>query len=333
MEISVFINSRAGRADRELIEKAVRTALFRCKLRFLTPTSIPELQANVLEEAKTADALMICGGDGTLNAALQPLLSARETFERFPTICPLPVGTANDFAQELGIGHRIERAARLVLEGEIQDVDVLQVTSGNNEAFMLTNGGLGVPAETADLVNRFRKWLVETSECDDVKAHWRPVLQLGKHAVKKAGSRIYELTLAGKLTQWSINDWKVEVEIPGQTILTTHAPFIMINNQKVLGANYQAAPLTANNDGTFNIMLVTALTLADQAKTLMKIRKGEIPSEMDCPRFEASECTIRRRGVRPLTFFGDGEILHREVEEVHVRCLHRALPVFVRGAA
>jgi diacylglycerol kinase family enzyme len=334
VEVAVIVNGQAGYANRVLIESAVRSALFRCALRFHNPTTRDELQNVILSEAARADLIMVCGGDGTLNTAVQPLMLARQHIDRLPPLCALPVGTANDLARELGISSRIEHAARLALEGEVRSIDILEIEGDGKRAYMLTNGGLGIPAITADLANRFRQWVIQAADCKDTKAHWRPALKLGKKVIKKAGHRIYEVLLARELTIWDGTDWRVEIELPGHDKFTTDAPFIMINNQPSLGGNYTLAPLTSNTDGTFNLMLLRSRELLTQARSLLQIRRGLIPDEANCPRYEISECTLRQLpGTTPLTFFGDGEILHKDVSELKIRCLHQGLDVVVKGAA
>ncbi|MBK7891274.1 MAG: hypothetical protein IPJ84_10630 [Bdellovibrionales bacterium] len=91
MKVAVLINSNAGRAEPEGIKNSIRRALFRADLTFFEPTSREELQTATFEAAKTSDALIICGGDGTLNVAVQPLLQHRNTVA-IPPILPLPLG-------------------------------------------------------------------------------------------------------------------------------------------------------------------------------------------------------------------------------------------------
>ena len=309
----------------------MRQTLFRCDLEFFLPLSTQELQTIVEAQAPRVDVLMICGGDGTLNAAVQPLLRLRSGLTKMPTICPLPVGTANDLAREMGISRSVERAARLVLEGQIKKIDIIEIKSLNKTEYMITNGGIGLPAETADLVNRMRRWVINHADSEETEAHWRPFLKFAKFGIKKTGTRIYELTMAGQLASWDSSSWNVEIEIPGHAPFETRAPFIMINNQRGLGGTFIPAPLTNNTDGTFNILLLNSLNLFSQTMSLLKIRRGGIPEEKDCPRFETNSCRIKRLpGSRPLTFFGDGEILHKDVDELEIKCLPRELPLFVK---
>lgn len=335
MDVAVIVNGAAGYADRALIESSVTKALFRCRLRFHHPPTPAELQDVIVREASRAEVIVICGGDGTLNTAVQPLMKARAQIERFPVICALPVGTANDLARELGISSSIERAARLVLEGEIRRIDVLEVEADDGrKAYMITNGGLGLPAETADVVNEFRQWVIGRADCDHTKPAYKPFFRAGKDLIKAVGPKIYEITLAGKIASWNANEWSCEIEIEGHDPFVTRAPFIMINNQKGLGAHYTPAPLTYNADGTFNLMLLTTTRPLTQLKALLDIRRGLLPDEAGTKNFEVRECTIRARpGSRSLVFFGDGEILHRGARVITVRCLPGELPIFVKGSA
>ncbi len=331
MKVSVFVNGQAGRANFESIQSACDRALFRTEIQYLQPNSKEALQSAVLEHARLADVLVICGGDGTLNNAVQPLLlEFRKSPEfRIPPILPLPVGTANDLASELGITDRLEKAARRIIESEPSAIDVIEVKSEQGTVFMLTNGGLGLAAETADLANRIRE-KVRSNENGTSPS----LRRASKEAVRLAGSRIYELLLAGQLlsgnsSKW-LRGWCVSIELDGGLRRDTSAPFIMVNNQPGLGGKYIPAPLTSNTDGTFNILLVESLGAVAIGRSLWQIRNGQLPNESQCPRIETSHAIFRSKGAaRELTFFGDGEILHRGVREIEVTCLKRALPVFL----
>lgn len=339
MKVSVFVNGQAGRANFEAIQTACDRALFRTELKYFQPTSKESLQAEVLKQAHLSDALVICGGDGTLNNAVQPLLmeyrkNSESTSEfKIPPILPLPVGTANDLASELRITDRLEKAARRIMESEPSAIDVLEVKSEQGIVYMLTNGGLGLAAETADLANRIRENVRDENliENRESSLHMR---RFSKEAIRLAGSRIYELLLAGQMlsgnsSKW-LRGWCVSIEIDGGLKRNTSAPFIMVNNQPGLGGKYIPAPLTSNTDGTFNILLVESPGLVALGKSLWQIRSGKIPDEKQCPRLETSHAVFRSKGdARDLTFFGDGEILHRNVREIEVTCLKRALPVYL----
>lgn len=72
-----------------------------------------ELPDYIAEHAGDYDMLVACGGDGTLNEAVNGLMRCPKP----PDFCYIPAGTVNDFASSLGIPKDMEKAGRLAAEG------------------------------------------------------------------------------------------------------------------------------------------------------------------------------------------------------------------------
>lgn len=65
--------------NESLIRSQIVTALFRCDLHFLVPQSISEMGVFLRSEiVKKSDSLVVCGGDGTINACLQEIMPLNE---------------------------------------------------------------------------------------------------------------------------------------------------------------------------------------------------------------------------------------------------------------
>jgi diacylglycerol kinase family enzyme len=329
MRIDVFLNPRARAANGPLIERRLKRALFRCDTRFHTPTSVEDMRSILLSPGmEQSECIVVCGGDGTLNAALTPLMSLRERNGATPPLCVLPCGTANDLATEMGLSARIERVSQSILEGRSAEVDVLEVRSPSGNAYMITNGGVGIAAETALRANALRNWISTSLEKAAIPPARRLGLELLSRAVRGAGSRLYEGLLASELLRWQADRWQVEVELPGRETFVTNAPFILINNQPSLGANFRPAPFTSNRDGVFNVLMVLPTRIVPQLKAILELRGGSLPGAGICGSYETRTLKLRARpGSRPMTFFGDGEILHRDAEEIEVRCLHPGIRI------
>jgi diacylglycerol kinase family enzyme len=115
----------------------------------LTPTAGPnqagDLARSCLDQG--AERLLIAGGDGTLNEALNGIVGSRVP------IGLLPGGTANVFAMETGIGKRMVRAARehhacvpvRVALGRLS-------ASGEPPRYFLLMAGAGLDAKIVHLV-------------------------------------------------------------------------------------------------------------------------------------------------------------------------------------
>jgi diacylglycerol kinase (ATP) len=82
------------------------------------------------------DRIVIGGGDGSMNAALAPLLDAR-----LP-LGILPLGTANDLARTLGIPADIDAAIDIIGRGIVHPIDVGNVNG--HYFFNVANIGVGV---------------------------------------------------------------------------------------------------------------------------------------------------------------------------------------------
>lgn len=328
MRVDILMNGKAGYAKRDEIESRVKRVLFRCELRFYFPESIPEMQWLIEEGSdEGTECFIIAGGDGTLNATLTPIMARRKEGKPTPPLCLVPVGTANDLATDLGIPKKIEKAARAVLEGKIRHVDVIEVTSGGKTAHMLTNGGLGIPAQTALSANQLRSWVRTRANRESTPRSLKPIFKLGERFITGVGPRIYEFLLFRDLARWDPQAWEVAIEVPGQAPVVTRAPMILINNQPALGGGFTPAPLTSNDDGKFNVFLFKPTSLPEQIKTVLDVRRGQI-HDQTCPTFEAPAVKLRAMDAsKPLMFFGDGEILHQDVREIELKCIHPGIRV------
>lgn len=93
------------------------------------------------------DAVLVAGGDGTLNEAVQALAGSDTALGY------LPYGTVNIWARELGIPLRPIAAARAVVDGRIEQVDLGLA----NERHFLLMAGIGFDGEVVRRANALEK--------------------------------------------------------------------------------------------------------------------------------------------------------------------------------
>ena len=74
----------------------------------------------VLRYARDIDLVVCCGGDGTLTETLTGVM---QSGKKIP-IGYIPAGSTNDLASNLGLAHNIVRAARDIVEGTAETLDI-----------------------------------------------------------------------------------------------------------------------------------------------------------------------------------------------------------------
>lgn len=333
MRVSVIINPKAGSVNPKLIEAEVSAALFRCDLQFSLPQNLEEMSAFLNEEmAQKTDFFLICGGDGTINTCLQSLIKGNEDLTKIPPIAIVRSGTANDLAHEIGVSLRINQAVRNILEGEVKNIDIIEVSSGKDKAYMITNGGVGLPALTAELSNQLRAHLQKVAGSSTSPGIFRTLAWNSYQVVKKTGPGVYFVMAMEAIRRWEQKGWELEIEIPGEKTFTTSAPIVLVNNQPSIGKKFLPAPYTSNSDGRVNLLISEASTTSELITALRHLTKGRVERSRFFKSFELTEFTLRSKNPdRPLTFFGDGEILFKDVLEISIKCLHKGLPVVVES--
>ncbi len=79
------------------------------------------------------DVLVISGGDGTLNEAINGLMN----IQKKPKLAYLPSGTSNDVGHMLGMSKNLDDCFKEILKNNVVKIDVCQM---NNNFFLYTSG-------------------------------------------------------------------------------------------------------------------------------------------------------------------------------------------------
>src|SRR5687767_4657491 len=103
----LLVNPRARRGRDTGTEAAERLRSFGLDLNVAEVHDAARLPALVRERGPGVDRVLVAGGDGTLNAALQGLAGAGVP------LGIIPVGTANNTARALGLPTDLEEACRI----------------------------------------------------------------------------------------------------------------------------------------------------------------------------------------------------------------------------
>jgi diacylglycerol kinase (ATP) len=141
----VILNPSSGRERAAGYAETLATALGR---KYQVEMLVTAGEGDAERAAATAveagcDALFVAGGDGTLNEAMNGLVSAN-ALDRV-AVGVIPLGTGNDFATALGIPPEVETALDVLRQGCERRVDLGDV---NGRVFVNTSGG-GFVAEVS----------------------------------------------------------------------------------------------------------------------------------------------------------------------------------------
>lgn len=135
----MIVNSAAGSSsgDEDTDEARIRAAFAdtdaEIEVEVVDPGDFADALPRIWRDAPKLDAIVVAGGDGTVNAAANAAVGTDIV------ISVLPLGTLNHFAQDIGLPNDLTGAARAMAEGEVRAIDVGEV----NGRVFVNNSVLG----------------------------------------------------------------------------------------------------------------------------------------------------------------------------------------------
>jgi len=231
-----------------------------------------------------ADTIVACGGDGTVNEVLNGIEGTRVG------LGIIPVGTANDFARQVGIPDDPSAAMDIILRKRPVVIDTAAM---NGRRFLnVSSGGIGAEATA------------ETPA--DAKA------SLGAVAYFISGLR----KLAG------FEPRRALFEAPGFRLDDEFLLFA-IGNARATGGGTLVTPRASVRDGLLDACIIGAMPRKDFARLVLRVKRGEhLESEgvryLQVPWF-------RITSAQPLTVNVDGE--STDVRQAHYEVRPRDLLV------
>jgi diacylglycerol kinase (ATP) len=109
-------NSRRGSESLDAVnERLEKGGLI---LQHETFNSADEVSQDIVRRAPDVDRVVICGGDGSVNAAARGLMETGLPFG------VLPLGTGNDLARTLGLPEDLLAAADVIVAGRVRPIDL-----------------------------------------------------------------------------------------------------------------------------------------------------------------------------------------------------------------
>jgi diacylglycerol kinase family enzyme len=268
-----LVNARAGEvlqrgqeAFGAAITDGFRALGVDCEVRFVPPRRM----AGALRRADAGkpDAVLIAGGDGTVNHLLEHLT------EVDAPIGLLPLGTLNLLARDLGLSGPIADILPQLARLSLRRVDLGEV---NGELFH-SNAGLGFYVRMAR-----------------AREHARRTLPF---------SKILGLAVASFRSVWAHRPVAVDITVDGQ--VETHlADAVLVTNHHFEGADWRRARL---DTGLLEIHMLRATGLLGRLRAGIAVYRGTWRSLPHLESRSASSITVRRHGRSRSTITLDGEV-------------------------
>lgn len=225
-EAVLIVNPKTGRyrASRRPSPLTISSYLTSLGIRFEAfSTSAPGDATRIAAEAAKAGVrqVIVFGGDGTINEALQPLVGTSTR------LAILPGGTANVLARELGLPLRVRAAAEVITRANSRRVHVGLAIDEHREIHrhFLLMAGIGLDAAVVRSVN--------------------PQLK------RRLGKGAFWITGLSQLANWDPIPFSIEVN--GQTYRST---FVSIGNAPSYGGNLAITPGASLDHPEFEICIV-----------------------------------------------------------------------------
>lgn len=106
-----------------------------------------------LHAGENYDVLLVCGGDGTINNAINALMNA----EKRPILGFLNFGTMGDFGKSFGIKGNLKKQAKVIEKGNVAEFDVGKLVTKDQSVYFGYCTGFGAFTEIAYEVGRDKK--------------------------------------------------------------------------------------------------------------------------------------------------------------------------------
>ena len=238
------------------------------------PGRVVDLTRRAVDEG--AELVVVVGGDGTVNEAVNGLLHGGAACE----LAVVPCGTGDDFARTFGIPTKTEEALAVAANGRARQVDVGRARFGSGESgserYFANFAGAGISGAIA---------------------------LKGAATSRRFGARAaYFWATVAVFTRW--NSIPMTVEADGESREGRMFEVIVANGAYAAGGMH-IAPDASPDDGLFDVVLIGDVTKFDFLTTFPKIYRG---THVGHPRIDV----LRARSVTvtaetPLPVVLDGE--------------------------
>jgi diacylglycerol kinase (ATP) len=311
VKAKVILNPYAGRwtalARREEAEAALRSAGIDYEL---VATEGPDHGVALAEQAVCAgfSPIISAGGDGSISEVVNGMVKAAEKNGRSSDV-PLgilPLGSANDLVDNLGLPRDLPSAAAVIAAGKTHRMDLCQVSAGNGLAprYFDNNAAIGL----------------------------EPYITLIQQRIQRLHGTLRYLTA----TLMGIADnpqWTMHLEWEGGEY---HGPvtLVTVGNNPRTGGLFYVTPHANAFDGLLTFVYGYLPTRRQIMRVLPRLMKAGPGSYVEHPSIhEIHSPWLRVHSDQPTPMHADGEIQSTGVQDVEYRVFPGRMPVLLDSDA
>jgi YegS/Rv2252/BmrU family lipid kinase len=236
--------------------------------------------SSLAEEAAANGArlVIVVGGDGTVNEAVNGLRRARSDGVE---LAILPRGTGDDFARTFGIPSRFDHALEIAANGRARTLDIgrarfVSLDGSEEERFFVNFAGAGISGAIA---------------------------KRGAATSRRLGARAaYFWATIAVFARWKSSEMTLEID--GERRVSQLYEVIVANGAYVAGG-MRIAPEASPDDGLFETVLIGDFTKAEFVATFPKIYRGTHVGHRKVEIVRASTVSVDAAGPLPVVLDGE----------------------------
>ena len=298
MTAKVILNPYAGRWQAKERKPEAESALLEAGIEFdLEITNGPGHAIQLTEQAikEGFNPIIAAGGDGTYNEVVNGIANASDN-NGAVVFGVLPLGSANDLVDNLGLPRDLRAAAQIIADGEIRMMDLCKV----NDRYFDNNAAIGLEPYITLIQQRITRL--------------------------KGNIRYLAATLRGVLDnpQWEMHlEWDGG-EYSGPTSLVT------VGNSPRTGGLFFMTPNADPFDGLLTFVYGFLPTRRKILSILPRTTNPGPGSYVEHEEIhEISSPWLRVRTVQPTPAHADGEIFSEAIKELEYTIYPKRLPILL----
>jgi diacylglycerol kinase (ATP) len=269
----LFVNPTAGRGKGSKIYPVVvnklRQAGIECNVIVSQyPGDITRVSGELA--ALGHETLIASGGDGTVNEVINGIAGTNAA------LGIVPLGTANDFAVNMGISKDIDLACSIIKERQIRKIDLVRV---NDDKLFGSSGCVGFDAEVAAFASRRRK----------------------------EGSNPFLLHVLGAILKFfSYEPKTVELRFNGERFFG-RVFLVAFGNVRSYAGGMLITPGAVPNDSLLDICVITPMSRWKLLYVFPWVYKGTHMKYKQVTVYRARSVYVQSIG--PISLYGDGDFM------------------------